>query len=92
MLVKENFAYAEGWDEAKQRYTGLVILRDINPSISSHSLLVKPDVAMGQLETEKPANPPTAAETDSVISSNPDRPPSLTSGVGLTAKEQQFSF
>ncbi len=86
-LVQENFAYAEGWDEAKQRYTGLVILRDINPSISSHILLVKPDVAMGQLEAEKPANPPTTAETDSVISSDPDRPPSLPSGVGLTAKE-----
>ncbi|UGS08459.1 DUF499 domain-containing protein [Microcystis aeruginosa FACHB-905 = DIANCHI905] len=86
-LVEENFGYAEGWDEAKQRYTGLVILRDINPSISSHSLLVKPDVAMGQLEAEKPANPPTAAETDSVISSDPDRPLYLTSGVRLTAKE-----
>ncbi|MFN6184649.1 MAG: AAA+ family ATPase, partial [Microcystis sp.] len=86
-LVEENFGYAEGWDEAKQRYTGLVILRDINPSISSHILLVKPDVAMGQLEAEKPANPPTAAETDSVISSDPDRPPSLPSARGLTAKE-----
>ena len=87
MLVQENFAYAEGWDEARQRYTGLVILRDINPSISSHSLLVKPDVAMGQLEAEKPANPPTTAETDSVISSDRDRPPSLPSGVGLTVTE-----
>jgi len=86
-LVQENFGYAEGWDEAKQRYTGLVILRDINPSISSHSLLVKPDVAMGQLEAEKPANPPTAAETDPVISSDRDRPPSLPSGVGLTVTE-----
>ncbi|KAB0240548.1 ATP-binding protein [Microcystis aeruginosa EAWAG127a] len=86
-LVQENFGYAEGWDEAKQRYTGLVILRDINPSISSHGLLVKPDVAMGQLEAEKPANPPTTAETDSVISSDPDRPPSLPSARGLTAKE-----
>ncbi|MDB9406771.1 Swt1 family HEPN domain-containing protein [Microcystis aeruginosa CS-1036] len=86
-LVEENFGYAEGWDEAKQRYTGLVILRDINPSISSHILLVKPDVAMGQLEAEKPANPPTTAETDSVISSDPDRPLYLTSGVRLTAKE-----
>ncbi|MCE2669063.1 MAG: Swt1 family HEPN domain-containing protein [Microcystis sp.] len=86
-LVQENFGYAEGWDEAKQRYTGLVILRDINPSISSHSLLVKPDVAMGQLEAEKPANPPTTAETDPVISSDRDRPPSLPSGVGLTVTE-----
>ncbi|GBL16137.1 hypothetical protein MTo_03458 [Microcystis aeruginosa NIES-1211] len=86
-LVQENFGYAEGWDEAKQRYTGLVILRDINPSISSHSLLVKPDVAMGQLEAEKPANPPTAAETDPVISSDRDRSPSLPSGVGLTVTE-----
>jgi hypothetical protein len=42
---------------------------------------------MGQLEAEKPANPPTAAETDSVISSDPDRPPSLPAALGLTAKE-----
>jgi hypothetical protein len=42
---------------------------------------------MGQLEAEKPANPPTTAETDSVISSDPDRPPSLPAALGLTAKE-----
>ena len=87
MLVQENFGYAEGWDEAKQRYTGLVILRGINPSISSQSLLVKPDVATQQLKAEKPANPPTTAETDSVISGSSDRPPPLPSGVGLTATE-----
>lgn len=87
MLVQENFGYAEGWDEAKQRYTGLVILRGINPSISSQSLLVKPDVATQQLEAEKPANPPTTTETDSIISGSSDGPPSLPSGVGLTATE-----
>jgi predicted AAA+ superfamily ATPase len=80
MLVQENFAYAEDWDEAKQRYIGLVIFRDINPSISSQSLLVKPDVATQQLEAEKPANPPKTAETDAVISGSSDGLPPLPSG------------
>lgn len=61
MLVQENFGYAEGWDEGKKRYVGLVVFQGTNPSLSSQSLLVKPDVATGQLEAEKPPRPVTPA-------------------------------
>jgi predicted AAA+ superfamily ATPase len=49
----DHFAYAEGFDEAKSRYIELKAGTGINPSISSQSLLVKPEVAQQQLDEEK---------------------------------------
>lgn len=49
----DYFAYAEGFDEAKSRYIELKAGTGINPSISSQSLLVKPEVAQQQLDEEK---------------------------------------
>ncbi len=49
----DNFAYAEGFDEAKSGYIELKAGTGINPSISSQSLLVKPEVAQQQLDDEK---------------------------------------
>ena len=48
---EENFAYAEGWDEAKQRYMGLVKNKLISPALSSQNLIVKPEIANRQLES-----------------------------------------
>lgn len=53
-VVNDNFAYAEGWDETKQKYLGLVVLKNITPSLSSQNLLVKLGVANQHLEAEKP--------------------------------------
>ena len=55
LLWQENFAYADGWDQAKQRYQGLKAGQSITPTLSSHSLLVKPDVAKRQLDADEEA-------------------------------------
>jgi predicted AAA+ superfamily ATPase len=57
LVPEENFAYAEGWNEDQQRYIGLVILKDINPSMNGQSLLVKTVVAREQKQAEKPDTP-----------------------------------
>jgi predicted AAA+ superfamily ATPase len=49
----DSFAYAEGFDEASGQYLGLQVATGINPSISPHSLLVKPEVAQQQLDGER---------------------------------------
>lgn len=49
----DTFAYAEGWDETKNRYTGLGAGRVTTVVIDNRSLLVKPDVAMTQMVSEK---------------------------------------
>jgi len=62
----DGFAYAEGWDDDGERYLGLKPGGDagVQVEISRDSLLVKPDVAVRQLEAERPeAGPdPTGVE------------------------------
>ena len=61
----DAFALAESYDEAAERYRGLRAAQLINISPESTALLVKPQVARQQFETEAP---PTAAAPA------PDRP------------------
>jgi hypothetical protein len=49
----ENFAYAEGWDETKQRYLGLKAGEHINPTVNSQNLLVKASAALKQIESDR---------------------------------------
>jgi predicted AAA+ superfamily ATPase len=49
----DSFAYAEGFDEAKNRYIGLQVATGIHPSISHQCLLVKPEIAQQQLDAER---------------------------------------
>lgn len=49
----DHFAYAEGFDEEKGKYFNLQAGTGINPSISPHSLIVKPESAQKQFEAEK---------------------------------------
>jgi hypothetical protein len=62
-LLCEFFAYASGYDEASKRYSGLQTTR-LNTSIQidGSSLLVKPELAMAQVEADKP-KPTEPAET-----------------------------
>lgn len=50
--VKETFAYASGWDEDRQRYLNLQAGHAVNIIVDAHSLLVKPEIALAQMETE----------------------------------------
>ncbi|MCT7958049.1 Swt1 family HEPN domain-containing protein [Laspinema palackyanum] len=48
----DSFAYAEGFDEESGKYLGLRAGTGINPSISPQSLLVKPEIAQQQFDSE----------------------------------------
>src|SRR5580704_6575039 len=48
----ETFAYAEAWDEARGRYTGLRTGQQVRVLVDAASVLVKPDVAAAQIEAD----------------------------------------
>ena len=58
---RETFAYAEGYDEAAERYQGLRV-GHVSLSAESAGLLVKPDLAWRQMEAEA-ARPTTGGPT-----------------------------
>ncbi len=51
----ETFAYAEGWDEQRQRYQGLRAGQAARIMTDDRSLLVKPEAASAQFAKEKEA-------------------------------------
>jgi hypothetical protein len=53
----DTFAYAEGYDESTNRCRGLRGGQVITLSVDDAGLLVKPDVARGQLDAEVPLTP-----------------------------------
>lgn len=68
---QEGFAYADSFDEAAGRYRGLRGGQLVNVTGSDMSgLLVRPEVALEQLEREKPAD--TTKEQDSSVPSPED--------------------
>jgi predicted AAA+ superfamily ATPase len=54
---RETFAYAEGWDEQRQRYLGLRAGQSMRVVSDDRSLLVKPDVATAQFDAERQPDP-----------------------------------
>ena len=67
----DAFAFAESYDEAAERYRGLRAAQLINISPESAALLVKPEVALQQLETEAPPAA-TAPAPDRLEDPRPD--------------------
>jgi hypothetical protein len=55
----DTFAYAEGLDEANQRFVGLRAGGHVAALIDSASVVVKPEQARKQLDEEAPIHPPT---------------------------------
>lgn len=53
LLLEDNFAYATGWDETKQRYLGLKRCEAINATLSSQNFIVKPEAAQRQFDEEE---------------------------------------
>ncbi len=53
----DSFAYAESYDETACRYRGLRGGQSVNISADGTSLLVKPDIAAHQLDSEIPSQP-----------------------------------
>ena len=62
MWETESFAYADGYDDAADRYTGLRTGRT-TVTAESAGLLVKPDVAARQLDKEAPPPDPAPSPT-----------------------------
>ena len=62
-IWKDSFAYAEGFDEEKGRYIGLKAATGISPTISTQSLLVKPDLAQKQLDADQATTQATTTIT-----------------------------
>lgn len=50
----ETFAYAEGWDEQRKRYKGLRAGQSSRILTDAGSLLVKPEIAIVQIEADRP--------------------------------------
>jgi predicted AAA+ superfamily ATPase len=65
---KDSFAFAESYDEAAGRYRGLRCGQMVAVSLDdAASVLVKPDIALKQTDTEaatKPSEPTAAGETE----------------------------
>ncbi|WP_417040664.1 Swt1 family HEPN domain-containing protein [Cylindrospermopsis raciborskii] len=74
--IQNHFGYAEGWEESKQKYINLVVLHNITPSISSENLIVKPEIAIKQLEEAeaKEITPPSRSESTSKKPTHPIEP------------------
>jgi hypothetical protein len=61
---QDTFAYADSYDSAAGRYRGLEAGRRPNVQLNSESVVVKPDVASGQIEKEAASQAPASPETD----------------------------
>jgi hypothetical protein len=61
---EDSFAYAEGFDEAAGRYRGLRAGQNVAVSENDPGLLVKPEVAKRQLETETTGEGPGETPTE----------------------------
>ena len=67
---QETFAYADGWDETKQRYLGLKAGLQMNPVLNA--LLVKSEAAAAQIAADaaRLAMPVPVAQTSSTAYSD----------------------
>lgn len=90
--MSDSFAYAEGYDEAKQRYIGLQAGRIINARLSKESLVVKPDVAARQLEEESVAEPREVVSIAGkpLPDGTPEKPGTRTDKVGSKPLPKRF--
>lgn len=72
----DSFAYAEGYDEADNRYLGLQAGKLVKAVLSKTSLVVKPRVATEQMERETVVRGPSVNEPDSGTQpvTEPDKP------------------
>lgn len=75
LLVQEDFAYAERWDEGRKRYANLRFSGPAPTTLSPGSRLVRPDVAKAQLAAETSA--PEGKISDPVVA--PSSQPAPTS-------------
>lgn len=85
----EGFAYAERWDEQMQRYIGLQAGQALQIVIDTYSVLVKPDAATKQLDTDRqaPAATQSTVPSGGTAGASASTPGSVV-GVGTTPSSQ----
>ncbi|MBM4045934.1 MAG: ATP-binding protein [Planctomycetes bacterium] len=54
----DTFAYADGWDEQRKKYIGLQTGPQVRVLMDERSMLVKPDVAVAQMQAERQPTTP----------------------------------
>ena len=83
-LWEDSFAYAESFNQEQGTYVGLQVCANVNPSISSNCLLVKPEIAKQQLDAEREKATPISPGGSSTVAlpSNSTSNPSGSNGVG----------
>jgi hypothetical protein len=82
----ETFAFAEEWDDKKQRYVGLVCGTLTNIAGNNQGLLVKPDIAALQYEKEKQSGNQVITIGGNVFSSA-----AVSSGSIITNNEKEMA-
>lgn len=84
----ETYAYAEGYDEAANRYRGLTAARQLTIIPEDAGLLVRPEVAQRQLDAEEVARraAAAAAATTSTVTTTGDTTTSQGPGGGTTVR------
>lgn len=80
-LVNDTFAYAEHFDEERNRYIGLKVTGGGSVIIDSHSVIVRTEVALAQLAADKKAAEVAASAGRDVVTTTD------TSGDGGGARE-----
>ncbi|MDQ3565773.1 MAG: hypothetical protein M3436_17275 [Pseudomonadota bacterium] len=84
----ESFAYADGWDEAAQRYRGLRCGQQVTLTEDSTGILVKPEPALRQYEAERPA--PAGVARGGTTAPSEASGPSLAGATREPAKPKRF--
>lgn len=88
MWASETFAYAESWDEAKQRYVGLQGGKMLNITADNTGLLVKPEIANKQITAETPKTEPATASVTGGSESMPGGTMDASGGTAVTILEK----
>ena len=70
---QDTFAYAEGYDEAAERYLGLRTMQSISLSEDASGLVVRPDVARRQMDAEAAPVLGTVTGASSAFVPQPDQ-------------------
>jgi hypothetical protein len=93
MWQSDTFAYAEGWDEQRQRYQGLRSAQAIRVVVDDRSLLVKPEAALAQLEKDRQAAEAATKAQGLATAGDPVTPTAgpipATSGTAITPQTGQ---
>jgi hypothetical protein len=88
LVWAETFAYAEGWDEQRQRYQGLRAGTTIRAIVDERTLLVKPEAAKAQIEKDRQsAAAARAGTTAGEAATIGDGPETATIGEGTLAEK-----